>query len=46
MDEADYRLKKLEDEKKEKMRQKKEQDMIKRMDRDRQIQSAVELKQK
>lgn len=35
MDEADYRLKKLEDEKREKQRLKKEQDMLKKMDRDR-----------
>lgn len=45
MDEAEFRLRKLEDEKKEKQRLKKEQDMLKKMDRDKQIHSAVELKQ-
>ncbi len=45
MDEADFRLKKLEDEKKEKMRQKKEEEYLKKLDRDRLINNAVSLKQ-
>ncbi len=46
MDEAGYRLKKLEDQKKERQKQKQDQDMIKKMERDQSIQRAVELKQK
>lgn len=45
MDEATFRLKKLEDEKKEKQRQKKEEDFLKKLDRDRLITNAVSLKQ-
>ncbi len=37
MDEAELRLKRLEDEKKEKQRLRKEQEMLKKLDRDRHI---------
>ena len=35
MDEAEFRLRRLEDEKKQKQMQRKEQEMLKKMDRDR-----------
>ena len=46
MDEAEFALRKIEEKKREQARLKKENDILKKMDRDRQIQSAVEVKQK
>ena len=46
MDEAEFALRKIEEKKREQARLKKENDILKKMARDRQIQSAVEVKQK
>lgn len=44
MDEAEHRLKKMEDKKKEDFKKKQENDLLRKLDRDKQINSAAELK--
>lgn len=46
MSEAEYRLKKLEDQKQEEMRKKRDNELQKKLDRERSVQTAFEMKQK